>query len=77
MRKGLIASVSLATMLLVGSCGLTPETPPVKDSNPFTVVRHPNTNQYLSSLYTGCMGKDKIFMFDRGIAVVHNHEECK
>jgi len=74
-KQALIASVSLATLLLVGACGSDQYTTSGGDSEPFTVETR-YTNDLTYNVYTACIKGDKVFITSTGLAVIHNHEEC-
>lgn len=82
MNKPLRASLSLALVILVGSCGVENSTPSTGQADP-SVTKYQYrelvgvyNNRY--GLHTWCVGKDKMFISGgySAVAVIHNHEDC-
>lgn len=82
MKQALIAAVSLATLFLVGSCGVDSSKPPTFDSGPpqREISRFDHDESGLR-VWNVCVGHDLFVIARAGnpgsVQRIDNHEECK
>jgi hypothetical protein len=76
-KRALTSLLTGSVMLLVSSCGESSTYAPPAVSGTFKAVKYEDSRHALNNIYTACLGHDKVFMYDRGVSVIHSHEECK
>lgn len=77
MKRALICLLSVSGVLLVSSCASERPYVAPSVSGTFKAVKYEDHGRALGSIYTTCLGDDKVFMYDRGVAVIQNHKECR